>query len=485
MKAPSQPRPPRASDIPRQPTGFIRRWTLIRGSAGSFSGPLYGKLFSSILVVGGMTFLVKIAAMGKTMVFASVFGVDAALDCYLLAYTAVAFGVNVIGEPFSVAVLPHFIRVRRRNGTAPAARLVGQLLSFFLLALLSTLVLFAIFAPEIVPVLSRQPSGHTAALTLELFRIMLPLLVFTALTYVFRALLSSLNVFLLPASTPLLVPLGASIVVLLWKGPGRVQALTAVTVLAATLETLLLAGYLYSRGLSLRPRLPVLSPQVRMVLHQYLPLVGGAVLMSNATLVDQVMASGLGSGSVASLGYGTGLVNACRGIGAVALATAFLPFFSGLVAEGRWTDLRSAHRTLRRYTLLASIPPTVFLSFLAPDLVRLLFERGQFTQANTETVAWIQTCYAFQLPFYLSNIVGVRLASALSRNHILTGLAAFNLAVNIAGNLVFSRFMGVAGIALSTTLVYFLGDLLLHAHLRRALRESEAEVRGTNGLQLD
>jgi putative peptidoglycan lipid II flippase len=60
---------------------------------------------------------------------------------------------------------------------------------------------------------------------------------------------------------------------------------------------------------------------------------------------------------------------------------------------------------------------------------------------------------------------------ALGGAATISRIAAANLVVNVAGNLVFLRFFGICGIALSTSCVYMFSTALVYYCLQHRLRE--------------
>jgi putative peptidoglycan lipid II flippase len=64
-----------------------------------------------------------------------------------------------------------------------------------------------------------------------------------------------------------------------------------------------------------------------------------------------------------------------------------------------------------------------------------------------------------QVPFYVLGMIFVRFITAMRRNDLLMYGAGINLVVDIAMNLVLMRIWGVAGIALSTSVVIFISFL--------------------------
>ena len=113
---------------------------------------------------------------------------------------------------------------------------------------------------------------------------------------------------------------------------------------------------------------------------------------------------------------------------------------------------------------------------LSEPVVRLFFQRGAFTAADTRVVAQVQAFYVIQIPFYVLNMIMVRLLSAMHRNHILMISGSLNLCLNVAFNLLFIRIWGVAGIALSSSAVTVLSFVLLLLIVSRSLQTARAQL---------
>jgi putative peptidoglycan lipid II flippase len=185
--------------------------------------------------------------------------------------------------------------------------------------------------------------------------------------------------------------------------------------------------------------------------------------MGATPVVDQTMAAMLGSGSVAALSYGSKVVAGLLAIGATALSTAVLPYFSKMAAESDWQGCR---HTLKRYVWLVlstTVPLTLLLFVFSKYLVQVLFQRGAFTSMDTEVVSQVQKFYCLQIPFYVVSMLFVRFISSVRRNDLLMYAAAINLVIDIVMNLVLMRWLGIAGIALSTSIVAVISVVFLWA----------------------
>jgi putative peptidoglycan lipid II flippase len=257
------------------------------------------------------------------------------------------------------------------------------------------------------------------------------------------------------------------IVALLWFR--SIEALAVGTVAGALLHAVCLGWGLRRHGVPLAPRWPRLTPPERQVLAAALPMLVGSLINSANPIVDQTMASMLGSGSVAGLEYGKRLTSLVVGIASMALGAAVLPRFSAMVVERDFAAIRHTLRTYTRLLAAVSVAGILVILPLSLPIVRLLLQRGAFTDADALMVSRVQICYFVQAPFFLVGILGVRLLSALGHNRTLVWISSLNVLTNLAGNWALMRVIGLPGIALSSACVYACSMLVILHCVRRKL----------------
>jgi putative peptidoglycan lipid II flippase len=442
-------------------------------------------LLRAALAVGGLTAAVKLVALLKDSLVAAQFGNGAALDAFLLALVIPTFLISVAAGTLPAALTPAYIAQREHRGATSAALLAGAVLrqSYRWLVALSGLAALASVLFAWLP--GAQLTADTRAILPLLALVLAPFTLLQGACSAWSGLLAAEGAYSASALAPIAQPLGVALGIAFVPNP-TVWTMVA-GLLAGTLAQAAWLGWaLRRRGLSIRgvamARVPdteraTLTAALARVRVQYLPAVAGAILMSATTLVDQSMAAWLPVGSVSALGYGTKVSSVLMTIGAMALSTTLLPHLSALVARAEWTALRALERRLRWLLLGTTIPVTIVLVLFSAPIVQLLFERGAFSAVETATVSRVQAAYLLQVPGHLLGILYVRLISALQANRLLTIGSAINLVVNIGLNVLFMRRYGVAGIALSTAVVYAVSCAYLAVVAHRRLRAAEVESR--------
>jgi putative peptidoglycan lipid II flippase len=211
------------------------------------------------------------------------------------------------------------------------------------------------------------------------------------------------------------------------------------------------------------------------VARQYGPVLLSALVAAGGLLVDQSMAAMLPAGSVSALVYGSRFVSVVVALGAGALSTAITPYFSRMIARGDWAGCRHSLRTWTALTAAVSIPVAAVMIAAAGPIVRLAFEHGAFGPRDTSVVASVMAMYAVQIPFFVVSRVFYRFIVAMRRTDIALYCGLINLALDIVLNIALMRWMGVAGIALATSLWTVSTFLFLGYWARKLLAASQLE----------
>jgi putative peptidoglycan lipid II flippase len=419
------------------------------------------RIFAAMITVGSLTAIVKLAAASKEVVIAYRFGVSDALDAFLIAWVLPQFVIELIGGSLNGALIPTYIYVREHEGQVAAQRLFSGVMVVSIVLTLAGLVLLALLSSLILPLLASGFNPGKLALTQQLYFLLLPTLLFCGIATIWRAILNAGERFALGAISPVVTPF--LIVCLLvgvtdWDG---IFVLTIATVVGLALEAGLLGWELRKRGFALMPWWYGATPAIRQVLRQYIPAVAASFLMGSTTLVAQSVAAMLGPGSVSILAYGSKVTTLLLGIGSGAVSTAVLPYFSRLVASGDSIGVRHTLKTYARIILLVTVPLTVILMYYSEPVVRLLLQRGAFTEGDTHLVGQVQAIFLVQVPLYILSMLCVRLISSFKASHLLLWGTIINLILSIVFNYLFAQWFQVAGIAFAISLMYLISTIYL------------------------
>jgi peptidoglycan biosynthesis protein MviN/MurJ (putative lipid II flippase) len=199
----------------------------------------------------------------------------------------------------------------------------------------------------------------------------------------------------------------------------------------------------------------------------------GAVSLSATLVVDGAMAATLGPSQVSIWNFGGKIFSFAAGTLALAIGTVFLPHVAHLAAEAEWLALRRRlWRTVPSIFGIGSVVALVLIT-VSPQLVRMVFAHGAFTNTSVPATVAVQRIVLLQLPFYLAATIPLRILFVLDRNPTVLIITMVMNVTNWLGDLLLKQIIGLPGIALSTTSNYVLSAAVTFVLAARAIRDYE------------
>ncbi len=186
---------------------------------------------------------------------------------------------------------------------------------------------------------------------------------------------------------------------------------------------------------------------------------GGGILQINL-LVDTILASLLGFGSISYLYFADRIAQLPLGIIGIALGTTLLVSLSKSNANRDTNQFSKELIISLRIGLFFSIPSAlVFINF-SDLLIKVLFERGEFSFQETIQTSYALLAYALGVPAFimLKSCQPAFLAEGNTKIPMYIGFVLLILNIILSFSLMI--FLKHAGIALATSLVSWIGTLI-------------------------
>lgn len=418
------------------------------------------------MVVVVASLVVATAVIFREQIIASRFGVGDITDAFALTSSVVIFLAAAIGGSLASSLIPASIQIEVDSGKAAAEALCRAVLARLLVSMVAISMLMYVFSEPIISALTHSFPPEKRQLTRSLFMMTLPLLPLAGWAAYATVLLNIRRRLLFSTVASAMIPLTGIIIIQISSTPG---ALALGLVLGYLMQCLFVAFILKEEPQWLWPAWQAQRSHLRAVWHQYLPVTIGSLFMTGTVVADQVMAGWLTAGSVATLAFASILVNYLNAFAGRALGVPAIIHFSTLTAHKKWAEAR---RLMGQALLIIggiALGLTVIVWGFSDWLVAQLFERGAFTAIDTAHVAEVQKYYSLQLTFQFAGVLLVRMLSALGKNRVILAVAMFNFLANILLNWIFMQFLGIAGIALATSVVLFISSLFCGAFVWRSL----------------
>jgi len=445
-------------------------------------------LLKNTIIVGSMTLVSRVLGLVRDMVLARLFGADAAMDAFFVAFKIPNFLRRLFAEgAFSQAFVPVIAEYReqRSHGEVQellnrvAGTLSGILLTLVILGVLASPVLVAIFAPGFY---YRDPEQFELAT--QMLRLTFPYLLFVSLVAFAAGILNTYGRFAAASFVSVwlnVVLIGAAFLVSpLLQQPEF--ALAGAVFVSGVVQLGFLLPSLKRAGLLPRPAWGLRDPGVRRIMKLMIPGILGSSVAQINLLFDTLLASFLVAGSVSWLYYSDRLVEFPLGVFAIALSTVILPSLSRSHANNSAEEFSRTVDWGLRLVLLIGLPSAIGLLLLSRPMLVTLFQYGDFVAADVDMAGMSLMAYAVGLPGFM--LVKVLAPAFYSRKDPRTPvrIAVVALLTNMVLNLVFVVPMVLleipaphAGLALATSLAAWVNaGLLFHTLKDRGIYRPQA-----------
>lgn len=415
-----------------------------------------------------LTVLSKLLGFGKEVVLSYYYGTSGVSDAYIVALTIPTVIFAFIGVALNTTYIPMFNKIEQEDGTDSAIRFTNNLVNILLLVLTVIVLLVIIFASPIVKIFASGFSGDVLLLSTKLTQISILSIYFSAIVYVLQGYLQVRNDFKSPAlvGLPLNIVLIISIIVsnymgLLMLGIGKVIAvLSQVIFLIPFLNK---QKFKYSFIVNFTDRNLVRS------LYLALPVMLGTSVNQINQIIDRTIASNIVIGGISALNYANRLNLFIQGIFVVSIATVLYAEISKKSAKGDLNGIKKTMNTSIIGVTFIVLPITVGTMVLSKPIVEFLFARGAF---DDDAILYTSSA----LFFYSIGMIGFALREILSRvfysfQDTKTPMinAIIGVILNIILNIILSRYLGIGGLALATSIAAIFTTALLFVSLRKKM----------------
>ena len=219
-----------------------------------------------------------------------------------------------------------------------------------------------------------------------------------------------------------------------------------------------------------RPRFDLtLSPRLREILALMAPGLFGTAIYQVNIYVSRLLAFSLDDSAAALLFYANRLMEFPIGVFAIAVSTVVYPLIAGHAAARDYDAMAVDYRKGVRLILIINVPAAAGLALLSEPIVRLLFQRGAFTGADTRLMAPLLMLFAIGMPFFSVVSLTTRAFYALKDTATPVAYGAASFVINLVVSLVLMRWLGVAGLVLASTAAIVAQTVLLQRALARKM----------------
>jgi putative peptidoglycan lipid II flippase len=439
------------------------------------------RIRSATILFSAATTFSRVAGLVREMATAAVFGVSSHYSAFVIANQIPNLLRSLVADSaLSAAFVPAFTDLRERGEEARAWRVASAVCSIMICVLGPLTVLAMICAPWIVQpfVGNAHFDPDTVDLAVRLTRVLLPIVLILALSGVIVGILNSYDKFGAAAFAPvawngvILATLAGSV----WFADDistRIWIYAAGMLAGTIVQALLPTPWLrHTGGHRLTLTKAWGDPHVRAIFIRMFPVMISLGLINLQMVLSSFFAAHVDASKFVDgidPGAGPALLDKAfrlymlpQGIFSVAVSTVLFPVLSRFASRGDRSGFAATVDQGMRRIFVLLIPCAVFLCVFSTEVVRTLYQGGEFGSAQTTAVAGVLSAYAIGLTFNGMSLLLIRSFFAMKLTWLPTIVSVVTLVVNVGIAFATYQHGGAFAIALATSTSDAVGTILLY-----------------------
>lgn len=415
-----------------------------------------------------ITFLSKLFGFVRDLVLAYFYGASNISDAYIVSLTIPSVIFAFVAAGISTGYIPMYNRVQIASGDAGAKEYTNNLINVTFLLCSVIVLLVLLFTKQIVAVFASGFDDDTLNMAVQFTQISILSIYFTGMVSIYKSYLQIQGSFIITSLMGFV--LNACILLSIYISSKYSLTFLAIgTVAGAAAQLIVLLPYVYRQGYRYKLFVNLHDKHIKEMAVIALPVILSTSITDLNKLVDRTIASQIAVGGISSINYANTLKTFVMSIFVTSILTVLYPLISKMAAEGNVKGLKKSFRTSLIAITIIIIPATVGLMFFSEPIVRVLFARGQFDEYAIDMTSGALFFYAIGLIGFSFREVISRVFYSLQDIKTPTWNASISIIINIILNIILSKYMGIGGLALATSISGILCTVLLLRSLKKKI----------------
>lgn len=427
------------------------------------------KIFKATFIIMIVTIATRFLGLLRDALVIGKFGEGIDTSAYIAAVSVPEVVFGIIGLAISTTFIPMLSEIKNRQGKEKMFEFSNNIITIISMICIVLSIFGFLFTEEVVSFIFRGFNQEAMQLTIFLTRISIVNILFLCLKACFVSILQVNEDFVLPSILGLFFNLPIILYLIIFT-PLSVVGLTIANVIGNILSVLVQIPSLYKHGFRINPFIDLKDERVRRTLILILPVIIGAGANSLNLIVDKSISSIVAENGVTILDYGQKLVIFTNAAITTSIVSVMYPLMANKLNKG---DGKGFLEYLSKSIVVISlflVPIMMAFVFLRVEIISLIWARGKFT--NPETImltATVFAAYALQLPFFGARDILNSSLFSMQKTKITTINGIIGVCTNIILSIILSKYMGLSGIAIASSIAAFITAMLLFNSTRKLI----------------
>lgn len=416
----------------------------------------------------------KLIGMSRDIVLANFFGTSSTSDAYIIAVSIPVLIFYLIGHAISTSYIPMYTKIRSDYGVIKADSYSNNITNISLIISIVIFVLLLFFPETVIKLFAAGFSQETISLSARFVRLSAFSIFFMIFINIFSAYLNVYRNFLVPASVS--VPRNIVILFSIYLAyKYDIIFLGLGILLAYFAEFLFILIFVKMNGYKFKCKVNFKDDKVKETLFMVVPILISTGVSQINKIIDKSIASTIVEGGVSALNYASVINNGIQEVLVTGIITVMFANFAYLVAKGELDKVKEGLSKSINYMAFFLIPTTIGIIIFSKEIVIILFSRGVFDEASILMTSNSLIFYSIGLFFIAVRDIVIKVFYSFNNTRITTIVSIISIIINIVLNFVFSKVMGIKGLAFATSISAIFNSLVLYVLIRRKIGDFDSK----------
>lgn len=411
------------------------------------------------------TIIYKILGFLREFALSYFWGTSGISDAFLISQTIPGTLFDFVGTGLTTCFIPIYYTILNERGRSEANRFTNKIITIIFSFATFLIITVWLDTSFFVKIFASGFEGDTLELACGFTRIGILSLYFSALVFVYGSFLQAEKQFFPSSGTAVL----QSVFVLISITLGAIYNIWILPIgcaLSIGLRLLYLYPCVKKYGFTLQFDYKWKDNNVKKFGLLLLPVIVGVAVNDLNVLVDRTIASQLAVGAISALTYANSLIQLANGGIVQPVATVFYPYITKSITQ-KDIEIASLHiRKTINVLFVIFVPLCLFFVSFGRDITVLLFGRGAFDEHSIDLTSKAFFYYSLGLCFIGLREIFSRIYYAFGDTKTPTINAIIGVVFNIGLNILLSKYLGIGGLALATSISALITTLLLSIQIK-------------------
>ena len=420
-----------------------------------------------IIIVIMFNIMSKLFAFFRELSLAYFFGASSLTDAYIVAFSIPTVIFGIIGLGIMNGYIPIYNQIKEISGNEMSKKFTINFSNIMMFLCFFVFLFGFLFSPYLVKLFSygfdkdtlEKASLFTKISLFSIFPIML--------VAIFSGYLQLNNKFFAVAfigvPTNLLYIIGTYVS---YKN-NNFLLLVFFTNFALFFQFIFLCPFIFKTGYRHNFKINIYDKNLHQLSILSIPIILGTSLEQINILIDRTVASNLGSGAITILNYAGKLNGAILSLSIIAILNILFPKFSSLVSQNNIEKLKEQVKYIINMIFIFAFPIMFGIIILSKEISMFIFGRGNLDKNLVLTIAKCLSYYSLCFVALCLRDLSTKIFYSFKNSRTPVINSSIGIILNIILNIVLSKYLGVSGIALATSISTIFISVLLFYNLKK------------------